>query len=455
MFRVSSSPGRASRRRGLVRISLAATVISGASLLTLSGAGASSKTTTITIWNDPLAAGSEGVAPSKSFLTKGVALFEKANPNIKVNIQQEPFAGSTGFNTLLQSSELAGTTPDIGQLYVGGQVIQNAKFLLPLNKVLGSSYINSLTGWQFVTQGYKTGGSIYAVPFGAGYYYTVFYNTKLFAKAGITGPPPTTWTGLVTLAKKLKAKGITPFEFGEKEGYFGAWTQDALISGLGGNTGVLNAYSGKQSLNSSLLIKPYTAWHGLFAGGLTNSNAATLTYTTGVANFAAGQAAMTITGAYYDSQIVKGLGKNVGLFPVPVLTGSKYQKSLSGGPNNSYVIFKKSTHVADAVKLIKFLTSPAVQALSVNELGQLPNNKSFTPSAAFKAAQPLLTELNTYINVDHYSLFEAFDNVMPGSVDSYWYQTNNGVFSGSLSPASAASSMQSQMAQYLATASTG
>ena len=64
---------------------------------------------------------------------------------------------------------------------------------------------------------------------------------------------PTTWDGLVTLAKKLKAKGITPFEFGEKEGYFGAWTQDALISGLDGNTGVLNMYTGKQTLNSLVL----------------------------------------------------------------------------------------------------------------------------------------------------------------------------------------------------------
>ena len=138
MFRNASNHGRGVRQRGLVRIGLAVTVLSGASLLTFSAAGASSKTTTITIWNDPLAAGSEGVAPSKSFLTKGVALFEKANPNIKVNIEQEPFACSTAFDTLLQSSELAGTTPDIGQLYVGGQVIQNAKYLLPLNKVLGS-----------------------------------------------------------------------------------------------------------------------------------------------------------------------------------------------------------------------------------------------------------------------------------------------------------------------------
>jgi hypothetical protein len=96
-----------------------------------------------------------------------------------------------------------------------------------------------------------------------------------------------------------------------------------------------------------------------------------------------------------------------------------------------------------------------VQELSVQELGQLPNNVSFTASPAFAAAQPLLTELNTYIKTDHYALDEAFDNVMPGSIDSYWYQTNNGVFSGALSPQSAASSMQSQMKSYLATAATG
>lgn len=448
---------RSWRSRALL-VGSALVVAVGSSFVAASGGAGASSTTTITVWNDPLAAGSQGVPASKSFLTKGVNLFMKANPSIKVKIVQEPFGASTAFETLLKSSELAGTTPDIGQLYVGGQVIQNEKFLQPLNKVLGKSYIRSLTGWQFVTSNYSTNGTIYAVPYGAGYYYTVFYNKKLFAKAGLStsGPWPTTWSGLVTLAKKLKAKGVTPFEFGEKEGYFGAWTQDALISGLGGNTGVLNMYSGKQSLNSNLLIKPYEAWHELYGDGLTNSNAATLTYTSGIAQFSAGKAAMTITGAYYDSQITAGLGaKNVGLFPVPVLPGSKYMKSLSGGPNNSYVIFKNSKHVADDVKLIKFLTSLKVQLLSANELGQLPNIVGFSPSASFAKAQPLLTQLSTYINTDHYNLFEAFDNIMPGSIDSYWYQTNNGVFSGSLSPQSAASSMQSQMQQYLATQSAG
>ena len=112
--------------KSLVTLALAVAMVGGVGLVSVS-AGASSKQVTITVWNDPLAAGSEGVPASKSFLTKGVKLFEKANPNIKVDITQEAFAASTQFETLLSSSEIAGTTPDIGQLYVGGQVEQNAK----------------------------------------------------------------------------------------------------------------------------------------------------------------------------------------------------------------------------------------------------------------------------------------------------------------------------------------
>jgi hypothetical protein len=93
--------------------------------------------------------------------------------------------------------------------------------------------------------------------------------------------------------------------------------------------------------------------------------------------------------------------------------------------------------------------------LGINELGQAPNNTSFKVTPAFAASQPLLADLNTYIGTDHYALDEAFDNVMPGSICSYWYQTNNGVFEGSLSPSSAASSMEAQMKSYLATQATG
>lgn len=445
---------RSSRRYvgaiGLVAVASMVAIACGPGVSGASAAKATSaKKVTITMWNDPLDASTTGVPLSKSWLTAGVKKFEAQHHNIKVNLVQEPFAASTAFETLLHSTEVGGTTPTIGQLYVGGQVIENAKYLVPLNKYLPKSYIKSLTGWQFVTTGYKKGGKIYAVPYGTGAYYSVYYNKSLMAKAGVKGPWPTTWTGLIDLGKKIKAKGVQPFEFGEKEGYQGAWTQDGLISGLGGNTGVLKMFFGKKSLDSALLIKPYKAWHQMYAAGITNSNAPSLSETQGVADFAAGTGAMTITGNFENTKFETGLGKNnVGLFPIPVLPGSKFHKVFSGGPNNAYVVFKTSKDVKDCIQLIKFLTSLKVQVASINQLGQIPNNVSFRPTAAFDKQQPLLAQVYSYLKKG-YKQYEAFDNVMPGSIDTYWYKTNNGVFGGSLSPTSAAESIQTQMQSYL------
>ena len=259
---------------GLATLVLVAGMAACSSSSSPSSSGGGAKPT-ITIWNDALAVGSCGVPASQSFLTKGVNLFLKTNPGFNVKITQVACDASPAFNTLLKSSEVAGTTPDIAQLYVGGQVIQNGQYLVPLNSYLPKSYVSSLSGWKFVTDGYqqKPGGKIYAVPYGAGYWYMVYYNKKLFKQAGITNPQPATWAELVALAKKLKAKGITPFDIGEKEGYVGAWTQDALISALVGDAGVLKMYSGAQTLDSTTLTQPYTAWHELFADGLTNNDA--------------------------------------------------------------------------------------------------------------------------------------------------------------------------------------
>ena len=109
-----------------------------------------------------------------------------------MDITQEAFAPpQRSSSTLgLSSSEIAGTTPDIGQLYVGGQVLQNAKFLLPLNKLLGQSYINSLTGWQFVSKNYKVGSTIYAaLPYRPGYATTPSTSTRLSSRERASPQP--------------------------------------------------------------------------------------------------------------------------------------------------------------------------------------------------------------------------------------------------------------------------
>lgn len=408
---------------------------------------------TITVWNDVDGTLPPGVTPSQYWVTRATALFEKTHPSIRVKVDPSPNAASASFETLLRSSEVAGNLPDVIQLYDGGQVIQNEKYLLPLNSYISTSYYKSLTvGWQWVSGGYKPKGTIYGVPVGEGYWYMVFYNKALFKKAGITDLP-SSWAQLMSDARRIKAKGITPFMVGEQAGYTGAWTQDALISSLVGTNGVLQMLSGQKSLDSSTMIKAYTAWRTVNAEGLANSDALAISNNQAWAKFSSGQGAMTILGAGFDdAQIEKGLKSNLGLFPVPPLPGARYPKELSGGPNNEYSIAKTTKHPVQAMEYVKFMASTKVQQMALEGgFGQLPNNISFKAPSDLAKLHPVLSQVYKYIKVDHYGLAEAWDNIMPGSIDSYWYKTNTAVFGGSLSPKAAASNLEQQMKLYLAT----
>jgi raffinose/stachyose/melibiose transport system substrate-binding protein len=414
-------------------------------------------TVTLTIWNDLFGTPPPGVSNANFWPNKALQLFQQQYPNIKVKVIATPQDAQSAFATLLKSSEVAGNTPDVGGLFAGGQILQNTDYLLQLNKYVSPAFKGSLyTGWQFATAGFKNSGPIYGVPYGAGYYYFVYYNKALFKKAGIsTSALPTTWPGLITLAKQVKAKGILPFQFGEKDGYYGAWTQDALISGEVGTQGVLSMFAGKLSLNSPTIIRAYTAWHELDADGLTNADALSLDNNQSFAQFAAGNGAMTITGGFANGSLEVGAMKpNIGIFPVPALPGAKYPKILSGGPNNDYVIFKNTKYPEQAMDLVKYLVSTKVQEMALDQgFGQLPDNTAYVAGPSLKTVDPVLAETYQYIRVQHYQLAEAFDNIMPGSIDSYWYQTNSGVFGGSLSPSSAAKSLEQQEQNYLATSS--
>ena len=70
-------------------------------------------------------------------------------------------------------------------------MLQNSNYLVALNNYLPKSYQNSLTGWQFVTANYKPGGSIYAVPYGAG-------STRFYDSTGRSVGTSTTTGGTTT-----------------------------------------------------------------------------------------------------------------------------------------------------------------------------------------------------------------------------------------------------------------
>ena len=83
------------------------------------------------------------------------------------------------------------------------------------------------------------------------------------------------------------------------------------------------------------------------------------------------------------------------------------------------MIFKNTKYPAQAMQLVKFLVSPQVQEMALDQgFGQLPDNTTYVAGATLQKIDPVLAQTYEYIRVKHYGLAEAFDNIMPGSIDS-------------------------------------
>ena len=145
----------------------------------------------------------------------------------------------------------------------------------------------------------------------------------------------------------------------------------------------------------------------------------------------------------------------MGLFPVPTLPGSQNPQALSGGPNNSYVIFKTSKYVSQDIKLIEFLTTLQVQQRLVGRTRAAAQQRVVhSRRRASSSSSPCCGSMYNYISssttrsgrgVRQHDARQHLLLLVPDQL---------GVFFGwALSPSSAASSMQSQMQSYLATAS--
>ncbi|MFJ4651230.1 extracellular solute-binding protein [Nocardia sp. NPDC088792] len=137
---------------------------------------------------------------TKSEWTGIISDFQKANPGLKVNLQLESWDSINDVvRTKLQSKS---TTPDLlnidaystfatdGQLYQASDIVDPA-VLSDIQPAFAKNA--SINGTQW------------ALPLFASTR-TLFYNTDLFAEAGI-GAPPKTWAELTDDAKKIQALG--------------------------------------------------------------------------------------------------------------------------------------------------------------------------------------------------------------------------------------------------------
>ena len=229
-----------------------------------------------------LAVADYGTGPSNAsskYWAGIVNAFEKQNPSIKVAVTTISW---THFDSEIQTMVQNKNYPDITEgdyftayaqqhlLYSASQVLSNSKNLLPV----------------FASQG-SYQGKQYGMPWTTSSR-TLFYNKKLFAKAGIKSAP-TTWASIQADAAKIKALGDIGFglPLGPEEAQ-----AESLLWFLGDGGNYMNAAKSAWTINSKANVAAFTFLKGLVAAGDTEPSPGTVDRTPLWEKFAAGQVGM-------------------------------------------------------------------------------------------------------------------------------------------------------------------
>ncbi|MFD1673872.1 ABC transporter substrate-binding protein [Alicyclobacillus fodiniaquatilis] len=361
-----------------VLIAMGATVGCG----NASGGGKSNGKITLTIseWTNPPA-----IAATKKLDKE----FEKAHPNVTINLVDAPTSGSAW--TTLTNTEMKAHNVDVmAQYSISGQVPQSYMTGLQpstLEEWIDAGDIKDLTNEPFMKKDFLPGiqqqmmgykGKIWGATMASYGRGGVFYNEALFKKYNLS--IPTTYSQLLNVCKVFAAHGITPLMVGAKDGWDQMITEDAIQQMI--------PHSDADALNKSLWTGK-TTWSSdpVFKTAMTEyqqlsqyfePNAFGEPYAPTPGLFANGKAAMLVDGTWDGLSIEQANPKlKFSWFPLPMTQDpAKNQMQVAG--DFTWVIPTKAPHAALALDYVKFFSEPAHYKQWENMVGAIPTEKMST-----------------------------------------------------------------------------
>lgn len=357
------------KRKGLMTIVLAAciamtSVFSGCSSKTADTSKDNGKITIKFLHRWPM-------EPNKSFLDKVVADYEKANPNIKIDMQS---VANDSYKEKIKV--ILGTTdaPDVFFSWSGEFMY---KFVRE-NKIYDLTTALNQDGWKDTlmesqlkpfTLDNKTYGTPYSVDGKV-----FFYNTKIFKDNGLEVPK--TWDEFIKVCDTLKSKGITPIAYGNQAPwasahYIGTLNQKVVAEDV--RTKDYNAATGE--FTDSGYVEALKKYQQLIPYFNANSNA--IKHDQARMNWVNGKAAMIYCETQEVGEVQKLQGKDFqwGMFKFPDITDGKGDQSKLTGAPEGFVISANTKHPKEAIAFLKYLTGKEVGLKEVKEIGILNGMK--------------------------------------------------------------------------------
>jgi raffinose/stachyose/melibiose transport system substrate-binding protein len=148
----------------------------------------------------------------------------------------------------------------------------------------------------------------------------VYYNKEVFAANGITATPKT-FDDMVTLARQLKAKGVTPFYEMGADRWATQWWVQVQLADLA-KAGLWDRINGgKEKFTDPEVLATITKYQALIKEGLFNSDIKTAKFEDQGAALLDGKAAMVVQVNSFFGQLqakadTATLDKKIGFFPI-------------------------------------------------------------------------------------------------------------------------------------------
>jgi len=422
---------------------LGATLVLAAAV---SAAGAAPKTARTTA-DDPNNAKltywywAESDAPgANGWLKKQVALYEKAHPKVKISIVlQSTDTLTSAFTTAAQTHsgpDIAtqwATLPTLTPAWSGATVPISDYVPASETKNWISTAENMWEGKLWAMPQYLIG-----IPF--------VWNKQLFKKAGLDpNKGPKTWAEFLADAKKLKAKGITPFGMGNKDGYGGAWFFSLIgKQNLNSIDELKNAMIGKESFADPKFSAFYKELESLRKNGYLNSDVASISFEQGFQLFGQKKVAMSWGTDGNVGAWEKQLGaKTMGVGPIPKWGHGKLASSYDVTQSSDAFITKWSKHPRAAAQFLVFLHSRQALKAWYAATGVFPADKRFPASLV---TDPIAKKM---LALDQSPVSVWPENFVPPQVDQNADLAGGELItSGSASPAAVVKLWQKQLSQW-------
>lgn len=313
----------------------------------------------LTIWinakDSYIGPSEQKLAQDQWYISQAIKRFEDENPGKTVELVVQA-DGETAHQSF-KADAMAGTAPDLANLWTGQNIFSMEDVLLDITKYIPADDKKNISGWASVT---APSGSILGYPTSDNQICYFLFNRKIITECGLDFDknPPRTIEDFNAACEKITKKGYQAIASDESFPWFycyvGAywWVQqsgmDRIISNCEGTT----LFSEDEGLLSSL-----DYYKSTLTKGYLNQDAVTSADSWN--KFCQGEVAMMpqVSSVIADAEDALG-AENVGaILPPDFSSDAQIKDKTIGGPGQCLVVSKGSKNPELAVKFLSFLNS--------------------------------------------------------------------------------------------------